>query len=85
MVAIGGKPNISAICSKRRSSTQLRASNRDNSLLHCTSPLLAQSGHHDRAEPCLLLGVKRTSVGRASMSADDPKQTLSHSPSCFQS
>jgi hypothetical protein len=23
-------------------------------------PLLAQSGHHDRAEPCPLLGVKRT-------------------------
>src|SRR6516225_353970 len=25
--------------------------------------LLAQSGHHDCAEPCPLLGVKRTSVG----------------------
>ena len=24
------------------------------------SPLLAQSGHSDRAEPCPLLGVKRT-------------------------
>src|SRR6516165_4759191 len=24
------------------------------------SPLLAQSGHHDRADPCPLLGVKRT-------------------------
>jgi hypothetical protein len=30
------------------------------------SPLLAQSGHHDRAEPCLLSGVKRTFVGSAS-------------------
>ena len=29
-----------------------------------------------RAEPCPLLGVKRTSSGRASMSAYDPKRTL---------
>jgi hypothetical protein len=41
MIAIGGKPDISAICSKRRSSKQLRASNRDNSPLQCMSLLLA--------------------------------------------
>ena len=32
------------------------------SLLQCMSPLLAQSGHHDRAKPCPLSGVKRTSA-----------------------
>src|SRR5215472_2599244 len=39
-------------------------------------PLLAQSGHHSRADPCPLLGVKRTSGEGASMSAFDPKSTL---------
>ena len=29
-------------------------------------PLLAQSGHHDRADPCPLLGVKRTLLHVAS-------------------
>src|SRR5262249_25437044 len=38
-------------------------------------PLLAQSGHHSRADPCPLLEVKRTSNERASMSANDPKRT----------
>jgi hypothetical protein len=40
------------------------------------SPLLAQSGHHDRADPCPLSGVKRTlvelseiSVGRSRLNA----------------
>jgi hypothetical protein len=28
------------------------------------SPLLAQSGHHDRVDPCPLLEAKRTSSGR---------------------
>jgi len=37
--------------------------------------LLALSGHHDRAEPCPLLRVKRTSCGDAPMSAYDPKRT----------
>src|SRR5215472_13211325 len=37
--------------------------------------LLAQSGHHDRAKPCPLLGAKRTSIGRAPMSTFDPKRT----------
>jgi hypothetical protein len=32
---------------------------------HYQRLLLAQSGHHDRAEPCLLLEVKRTSAGKA--------------------
>jgi hypothetical protein len=44
-------------------------------LLHCTSPLLAQSGHRDGAEECPLLGERRTSRGMAPMSAFDPKQT----------
>jgi hypothetical protein len=39
-------------------------------------PLLAQSGHHDRANPCPLLGVKRTCKVSGSMSASDPKRTL---------
>jgi hypothetical protein len=34
----------------------------------CMSLLLAQSGHRDRAEPCPLLGVKRTLIGQAAMS-----------------
>src|SRR5262249_25726159 len=34
-------------------------------------PLLAQSGHGDRAQRCPLLGVKRTSNRQASMSAND--------------
>jgi hypothetical protein len=36
---------------------------------------VAQSGHLDRAEPCPLLGVKRTSTAANPMSAFDPKQT----------
>jgi hypothetical protein len=30
-------------------------------MLQRMSPFMAQSGHHDRAEPCPLLEVKRTS------------------------
>ena len=30
---------------------------------HCMSLLLAQSGHHRRAGPCPLSGVKQTLVG----------------------
>jgi len=37
--------------------------------------LLAQSGHHDDAQQCPLLGVKRTSCEDAPMSAFDPKRT----------
>src|SRR6516165_1667824 len=40
-------------------------------------PLLAQNGHHNRAQRCLLLGVKRTSRLRCGMSASDPKRTSS--------
>jgi hypothetical protein len=39
-------------------------------------PLMAQSGHRDHAEPCPLLGVKRTSTDDNPMSAFDPKRTL---------
>jgi hypothetical protein len=31
-------------------------------MLHCMSPLLAQSGHWDRAQQCPLSGVKRFAV-----------------------
>src|SRR5262249_1225550 len=37
--------------------------------------LLAQSGHHGRADQCPFLGVKRTLCGRAAISAFDPKRT----------
>jgi hypothetical protein len=40
-------------------------------------PHMAQSGHADRGNECLLLGVKRKSRGRASMSAFDRKRTRS--------
>jgi len=39
-------------------------------------PHMAQSGHPSRAQPCPLLGVKRTSQIKAAMSAFDPKRTL---------
>ena len=38
-------------------------------------PLLAQSGHGNRAQQCPLLGVKRASHKRPRMSAFDPKRT----------
>src|SRR5262249_53511730 len=38
-------------------------------------PLLAQSRHPDALNQCPLLGVKRTLVGGATMSAFDPKRT----------
>src|SRR5262249_55232249 len=47
-------------------------------LLQCMSPLLAQSRHHSGADPCPLLGVKRTSIGSGPMSAFDPKRTPRH-------
>src|SRR5262249_16196166 len=40
------------------------------------SPLMAQSGHHAAEFQCLLLGVKRTLLGGAPMSAFDPKRTF---------
>jgi hypothetical protein len=42
---------------------------------HGECPLLAQSGHRDRAEPFPLSGVKRTSANLPRMSAYDPKRT----------
>jgi hypothetical protein len=45
-----------------------------NQVIEC--PLVAQSGHGDRAQPCPLLGVKRTSAAANPMSAFDPKRTL---------
>jgi hypothetical protein len=38
-------------------------------------PLLAQSGHPKSLQECPLLAVKRTLIGRAAMSAYDPKRT----------
>jgi hypothetical protein len=46
----------------------------------CSRPLLAQSGHPDPFNQCPLLGVKRTFVQVASMSAFDPKQTYELAP-----
>jgi len=45
-------------------------------LLQCMSPFVAQSRHCTTEFQCLLLGVKRTLTGRASMSAFDPKRTF---------
>ena len=39
-----------------------RTQNSGAFLLHCMSPLLAQSGHPDALNQCPLLGVKRTSA-----------------------
>src|SRR6516165_2553516 len=50
----------------------------NNDVLYCSAecPLLAPSGHRVGEFQCPLLGVKRTSLGHASMSAFDPKRTL---------
>ena len=53
-------------------------------MLHCICLLLAQSGHSATEFQCLLLGVKRTSRGRAPMSAFDPKRTSAHSDAIEQ-
>ena len=47
-------------------------------MFYCAAecPLLAQSGHFATESQCPLLGVKRTLVGDAAMSAYDPKRTL---------
>ena len=45
-------------------------------------PLLAHSGHPDALNQCPLLGVKRTSLGHASMSAFDPKRTFGREDCC---
>jgi len=39
-------------------------------------PMLALSGHGDRAQRCPLSGVKRTWIKRLVMSASDPKRTF---------
>ena len=44
-------------------------------LLHCTSPLLAQSRHKQLHRTCPLSGVKRTCAEHHAMSANDPKRT----------
>jgi hypothetical protein len=44
-------------------------------LLHCMSPLLAQSGHVESSSRCPLSGVKRTWLGERVRSAVDPKRT----------
>jgi hypothetical protein len=44
-------------------------------LLHCMSPLLAQSGHGLVHRICPLSGVKRTCRFALQMSAYDPKRT----------
>jgi hypothetical protein len=44
--------------------------------MQCMSPLMAQSGHYDRADSFPLSGVKRTSVHAVGMSAYDSKRTF---------
>jgi hypothetical protein len=44
-------------------------------LLQRTSPLLAQSGHHNCADECPLSKVKRTLQFQRGISAVDPKRT----------
>src|SRR6516165_10417501 len=50
---------------------------RDGSRRIC--PLLTHSGHSNALNRCLLLGVKRTLIGDAAMSANDPKRTSADS------
>ena len=38
--------------------------------------LVAQSGHHDRADQCPLSGVKQTWINAVLMSLIDPKRTF---------
>src|SRR6516162_3793279 len=45
-------------------------------------PLLAQSGHAGRGNECLLLGVKRISLGHSEMSAFAPKRTFGPDDCC---
>jgi putative ABC transport system substrate-binding protein len=52
----------------------------DRALLRCMSPVLALSGHHDRAERCPLSGGKRTFGSASAMSANDPKRTSGNVP-----
>ena len=51
-------------------------------LLHCMSPLMAQSGHPAPEFQCSLLGVKRTSHLTGAMSAFDPKRTSVVAETC---
>src|SRR5215472_8039499 len=44
-------------------------------LLHCMSPLLAQSGHPEMSALCPLSGVERTKSKQDALSAYDPKRT----------
>ena len=52
-------------------------------LLASNKKFAAQSGHHAAEFQCLLLGVKRTSGGRSSMPAFDPKRTFGPEDCCF--
>src|SRR5262249_39918243 len=56
-----------------RGSTAPRSSKEDTAV--SPPPWAALSGHASRALPCLLLGVKRTLRGSASMSAFGTKRT----------
>jgi len=61
----------SGVCALRPAAALCRRSDR---MKPGECPLLAQSGHGNRAQRCLLLGVKRTSTRRCEMSAYDPKR-----------
>jgi len=59
--------NLGRSFASERSRVRVRC--RVDFFVRCICLRLAQSGHHDRAEPSPLLGVKRTSVRSVSMSA----------------
>jgi hypothetical protein len=53
-------------------SMSVKADRIDQFMLHCMSPLLAQSGRREGGEECPLSGVKQTSGFGRAMSASDP-------------
>src|SRR6516165_2794724 len=69
-----GQPST-CFCEHPSASVSVKADRIDQFMLHCMSPLLAQSGHFATEFQCPLLGVKRTWVAPSPMSAFDPKQT----------
>jgi hypothetical protein len=63
---------------RRAAARDCRRGNPVAFLLHCRSPLLAQSRHPSCVRQCPLSGVKRTSRFQGVMSAFDPPATSAH-------
>jgi hypothetical protein len=71
-------PRIETVADSVKAAAAIASAVADSNLTPSNKPqrqLLAQSGHAVRADKCPLLGVKRTSVGYAAMSANYPKWT----------